>query len=986
MYIPLYNKSNYTLLSSMLKIDDIIEYAKKNSLKSISLVDTNMFGTMEFIKKCEIENIKPVIGLEVNYENLPIVLFIKNENGYKNLIKISTIQNERNVLKEDLEQHKKDLIVVVPYQSKELFETINSIYLECYQGYRNKLEEKESLERTNKVVFFQENLYRTKKDQEYLNILYKIRDGKTLLDEDSYQLENHELEIEDINSYSSKENLETSSKILEECNLILEKNQNYLPIYDCNNPNIYLEELCKVGLKKRLSGNIPIEYQNRLVYECKVIEEMGFSNYFLIVYDFIKFAKKNQILVGPGRGSAAGSLVAYCLGITDIDPLKYDLLFERFLNPERKTMPDIDTDFPDDKRDFVIDYVKEKYGEKRVSGIITFGTMAAKQVIRDVSRVLNIPLYKVDSLSKFIPPMSKDKLIDIYNKNEAFKVRIESDTILSNMFRIATHLEGFPRHTSSHAAGIIMSRVDLDEVIPLIKVDNLYLTSYSMEYLEELGLLKMDFLVLKNLTMIDNILKDIKTINQEEVIFSNIPLDDKETLSLFEKADTTGIFQFESTGMKSFLKRLKPNTFEDIVAAIALFRPGAALNIDSYIKRKHQEEEITYLDSSLEEITKSTYGFLIYQEQIIKLANIYAGYTLGEADILRRAMSKKKLELLQKEEKKFIEKSMSNNHTYEQSKKIFDLILKFAGYGFNKSHSVAYSIVSYKMAYLKCHYKTIFYKNLLTGCIGSEEKTSEYIKEAKKNHIEIRKPTIEESGRDYIVKKNTIYYPISNIKGIGMVGSTQIEKAKEKGPFLDIFDCFSRLYIEGVGKKTLETLIYANVFSSFSYTRATLIYNLDNLINYVELTKDIDPSLVEKPDLVEQLEFSNEFLLEKEKELFGFYLSHHPTTAYQKENPNCIYLNTIEEYFNREIDCLVLVEKLKVIKTKKGEEMAFLTGSDETTTKEFTLFPRVYQLNRNLEKGNIIKVRGTVEKRLNEYQIVVKKIELLQGDNHEEEK
>ncbi|MBR2827628.1 MAG: DNA polymerase III subunit alpha, partial [Bacilli bacterium] len=418
----------------------------------------------------------------------------------------------------------------------------------------------------------------------------------------------------------------------------------------------------------------------------------------------------------------------------------------------------------------------------------------------------------------------------------------------------------------------------------------------------------------------------------------------------------------------------------------ALFRPGAALNIDSYIKRKHKEEEITYLDPSLEEITKSTYGFLIYQEQIIKLANIYAGYTLGEADILRRAMSKKKLELLQKEEEKFIEKSRNNNHTYEQAKKIFDLILKFAGYGFNKSHSVAYSIVSYKMAYLKCHYKTIFYKNLLTNCIGSEEKTSEYIKEAKKNHIEIKKPTIEESGRDYIVKDNAIYYPISNIKGIGMVGSTQIEKAKEKGPFLDIYDCFSRLYIEGVGKKTLETLIYANVFSSFSYTRATLIYNLDNLVNYAELTKDIDPSLVEKPDIIEQLEFSNEFLLEKEKELFGFYLSHHPTTAYQKENPNCIYLNTIEENFNKDVDCLVLVERLKIIKTKKNEEMAFLTGSDETTTKEFILFPRVYQLNRNIEKGNIIKVRGTVEKRLNEYQIVVKKIDLLQGENHEEEK
>ena len=647
-------------------------------------------------------------------------------------------------------------------------------------------------------------------------------------------------------------------------------------------------------------------------------------------------------------------------------------------------MPDIDTDFPDNKRDLVIEYVQKKYGEKRVSGIITFGTMAAKQVLRDVSRVLNIPLYKVDGLCKFIPAMSKEKLSNIYKNNPSFKARIDSDTILSNMFNIAIKLEGFPRHTSSHAAGIIMSRVDLDEVIPLVKADNMYLTSYSMEYLEELGLLKMDFLVLKNLTLIDNIITDIKEIHGIDIDFTKIPLDDKETLQMFETANTCGIFQFESVGMRNFLRKLNPNTFEDIFAAIALYRPGAAVNIDSYIRRKKGEEKVEYLDPSLKEITKNTYGILVYQEQIMQLANIYANYSLGEADILRRAMSKKKVDLLKAEEDKFIKKIMENNHPYNQAKKLFDLVLNFAGYGFNKSHSVVYSIIAYKMAYLKCHYKTIFFANLLSNVIGSESKTSEYIIEAKANKIDVEKPTISNSESRYVVKDNKIIYPISNIKSIGVVVSEQIDNAKKDGPFQDIYDCFSRLYISGVGKKTLEVLINADVFKEFNYNRATLIYNLDSLFNYAELTKDIDPSLVMKPEIEIQKEYSNAYLLEKEKEVFGFYLSSHPTTMYKKDNPYCIPLNAIENYFNKKVDTLVLVEKIKVITTKKGDKMAFLTGSDETGSCEFTLFPKVFNNFQELEKGNLIKIRGNVEKRLNEIQIVVERIKYLQGAENEE--
>ena len=984
MYIPLFNKSNYSLLSSLLKIDDIIKYAKNNNISSISLTDVNMYGTMEFIKKCRENDIKAIVGLNVILEKYNIVLLATSYQGYKSLIKLSTIQNERRVEEDNLKTYNADLVCLLPFEYKENIETLKKIYSNLYLGYKNKKEETEALLLTPDIVFLRQNLYFNKTDSTYLPYLYRIRDGKTISEETDYDIDDHELNIDNILELTDNKGLINTMKIADSCNLVFPKATNLLPIYECNDPATYLFELCKAGLTKRCNGEIPQEYKSRLTYELKVINEMGFSNYFLVVYDFIKFAKKNKILVGPGRGSAAGSLVAYSLGITDIDPLKYDLLFERFLNPERKTMPDIDTDFPDNRRDEVIEYVIEKYGKKRVSGIVTFGTLSAKQVIRDVSRVLNIPGYKVDSLSKFIPGFTKDKLKDFYEKSPAFRSRIDSDTSLTEMYKIALKLEGFPRHTSSHAAGIVMSRVDLDEVVPLTVGDNMYLTSYSMEYLEDLGLLKMDFLGLKNLTIIANILTDIKNQTGTAIDFSKIPLDDKETIKIFEEANTSGIFQFESTGMRNFLRRLKPNSFEDIFAAIALFRPGAAINIDSYIRRKHGEEKIEYLDPSLESITKNTYGILIYQEQIMQVARLYANYTYGEADILRRAMSKKKIDLLKSEEEKFISKSIAAGHDKEKSKSIFELILNFAGYGFNRSHSVAYSIIAYKMAYLKCHYKTIFFANLLTNVIGSESKTHEYIMEAKANKIEVLKPTINDSGDRYLVKDNKIIYPLSNIKSIGTVVTKSIEEAKNNQNFTDIYDCFSRLYIKGIGKKTFEVLIYANVFKEFNYNRATLIYNLDSLFNYAELTKDIDPSLVMKPEIEIQKEYRSDFLLEKEKAVFGFYLSSHPTNLFKKDNPYCIPLNEIEKYFSKKVDTLILVDKIKIINTKNGEKMAFLTGSDETSTMEYTLFPKVYNEYSDIQKGDLLKVRGRVEKRLNQYQIIVEKVRNLQAGDIDE--
>lgn len=988
MYIPLYNKSNYSLLSSMLTIDDLVSFAVNHKISSMALSDDSMYGVMEFIKKCQKENIKPIIGLTITLEEFVIVLYCKNYSGYKNLIKLSTIQNERVVTITDLKSFSSDIIGVLPFHYRNKYLLVKEIYSDLYLGYANKNQERELLLETKDIIFFPLSLYLNKEDGDYLSYLYKIRDGKTVSDEINYDILNHELEISNLLELTDNIGLLNTIKISDACNLEFPNAELLLPIYDCENASQYLFELAKAGLNRRLNGEVNDNYRNRLSYELKIIDEMGFSNYFLVVYDFIKYAKQHDILVGPGRGSAAGSLVSYCLGITEIDPLKYDLLFERFLNPERKTMPDIDTDFPDDKRDEVIDYVVSKYGKKRVAGIVTFGTMGAKQVIRDVSRVLNIPTYKVDGLNKFIPAFTKDKLRDFYNNNPSFKARIDSDLLLSKMFKVALRLEGFPRHTSSHAAGIVMCQKDLDEVLPLTVSEGMYLTSYSMEYLEDLGLLKMDFLGLKNLTIIHNILKDIDNTLGEKINFNQIPLDDKDALHIFEIANTSGIFQFESVGMRNFLRNLRPNQFEDIFAAIALFRPGPAINIDSYIRRKHGEEEITYLDPCLEPILKNTYGIIIYQEQIMQVASSFAGYSLGEADILRRAMSKKKVDLLKNEEEKFIHKSLERGHSYEVSKKIFDLILNFAGYGFNRSHSVAYSLIAYKMAYLKSHYKTIFFANLLSNVIGSEAKTHEYIMEARANKLEILKPSINFSGIRYIVKDNKIVYPISNIKSIGLVVANNIMRAREDGNFVSIYDAFSRLYIAGVGKKNLETLVYAGVFHEFSYNVATLIYNLDSLFNYAELTKDIDPSLVIQPDIEEQKEYEDSYLLDKEKSVFGFYLSSHPTLMYKKDNPYTISLNEVSSHFSKSIDCLILVDKIKVINTKKGDKMAFITGSDETATMDFTLFPKVYRMYQAIEKGDLLKIRGNVEKRLDQYQVIVQKIKYLKerGDDDDKEK
>ena len=974
MFTSLYVKTNYSLLSSLVSIDNLILYAVEHKLSALAICDDNMTSTKIFYDKCIKNNIKPIIGLDLKYNNSNILMYAKNFIGYQSLIKLSTISSERDITITDLETYNNDVVVVLPYKDFALYNELTRLYNNLYIGVLNKIEEKESYKVTKNVVFINKVLYLNKEHEKYLKYLFMIRDSKTIADDVTFKDNYNYMLLSDAISLVSNETLNNTNVIADMCNLELSKRDDLLPVYDTNiDSDQYIVKLSVAGLNKRLGGNVSDVYKKRLIYELDVIKRMGFSNYFLVVYDFIKYAKKNNILVGPGRGSAAGSLVAYSLGITEIDPIKYDLLFERFLNPERVSMPDIDTDFPDIYRNNIIEYVRNKYGEKRVSGIITFGTMAAKLVLRDVGRVLNIPPKTIDTLCKKIPTVTKDKLKDFYDRDENFRNIINSSDKLMLLYEISTLIEGFPRHISTHAAGVVMSRIDLDRIIPLVRNNDMYISGYTMEYLEELGLLKMDFLGIKNLTTIMNIIADIESSLGIKINFSDIPLDDPDALKLFETADTCGIFQFESEGMKNFLRKLRPNTIYDIFAAIALFRPGPAVNIDSYIRRKHGLEQVTYLDPCLEGILSSTYGIIIYQEQIMQIANVMAGFSYGEADILRRAMSKKKLDLLKGEEIRFIEGSVIRGHKEEDAKRVFDLILNFANYGFNKSHSVSYAIVAYKMAYLKAKYPKFFFSNLLSSVIGSEVKTIEYINEARKLGINVILPDINRSTNKYEVVDNGILFPLSNIKNVGIVTCKDIINSRVDG-FSDIYDCFSKILSRNVNKSTLEALIDVSCFDSFGYNKKTLYYNLDNLINYATLTKDLDPDLVIKPDIEIMDEFSKGELLSNEKASLGFYLSSHPTTIYKSRTSNVVNLADIKNYFGKRVELLVMIDKVRVVNTKNNDRMAFYLASDDTAQTDLTLFPKAYEKYKDIDKGKIVLVKGEVQRRFDKYQIIVNEI------------
>ena len=970
-YTALQVKTSYSILSSLNEIEKLVKYAKSIGYTSLAITDeNNMFGVPEFYQQCQKYNIKPIIGIELTINEKRILLYAINNQGYKNLIKLSTIISEKTLTIETLIKYKDNLLLILPYIYYD--EEIYNIYQYKYIGY----ETAEQRDKINKPKVLINNVsYLIKEEHKYLDYLIMIKKSITVGEyELNTNINKHLLTKEEVDTLSTEEDINNTKYITDICNVEISYTKDLLPIYDENmDAYEYLKYLCNKGLKRRLKNIDNDTYTKRLQYELSIIKEMNFCNYFLIVWDYVKYAKNNKILVGPGRGSAAGSLVSYVLGITDIDPIKYDLLFERFLNPERVTMPDIDVDFDSEKRGEVINYVINKYGFKKVAGIITYDTLAAKQVIRDVARVLQLPLTEVDELCSLV---TEKTLKDTYNNNIKFKRLIDSNYKLQKLLDIAYHLEGLPRNIGVHASGIVMSRIDIDKTIPLYKnTKEMYITAYSMNYLEPLGLLKMDFLGISNLTLISEVISNIKTNEHLNITFTNIPIDDKKTLNIFKQAQTDGIFQFESRGMRNFLKKLQPNSFDDIIAALALYRPGAMNFIDNYIARKEGKEKVTYPHPNLKPILESTYGIIIYQEQIMQIARVLAGYSLGEADILRRAISKKKEEILLKEKPKFIENSIKNGYTKEIATQIYDMILKFANYGFNKSHSVGYATVAYKMAFLKTYFFKYFETAILNNVIGNETKTKIYISELKQHNIDILPPDINISNNKYIITTNGIICPLSIIKNVGTSISREIIKEREKGPYTSFIDFVSRTYSVGINRKVLISLIDAGCFKTFEYNEKTLIKNLDNIINYIELSKDAGMISIAEPELIKEEDYTKEELIYNQYKSFGFYLNNHPTDMYKTSND--INSNDIKTYYDKYISIVLLIDNIKEVTTKKNDIMAFITASDEFGQLSLTMFPKTYQQYNNISKKNIVRFFGRVERRYDQYQVVVNSLKIL---------
>ncbi len=958
-YIPLSIKTEYDLMNSLIRIDDLLSYALNNDIKALGITDTNMFSSYEFITKCKKKGIKPIVGSEIVVNDINLLIYALNYEGYKSLCKIISKKNINSINLEDISKYSENIIVVVDYKDY-LFLKDKFTYI--YIKYKNEEEKLNAKLLTDDIVYIDLIRYLNENDKYYFKYIKYIEEGKTI--------------DEDIDFYDSFfksntciEDIESTYKFSNLINIELPLYRIHIPVYK-ENSSAFLKALAKKGLEKRLDGNVSEIYKSRLKYELSVIEKMNYVDYFLIVYDFVLYAKKHDILVGPGRGSGAASLVNYALGIINIDPIKYDLIFERFLNPDRVSLPDIDIDFDNLKREEVIDYVVNKYGVNNTARVISFNTMLPKQIIRDLARVLNTESTIVDRLCKTI---KDEKTFDELKNNNEFMNIVSRNDNIKELIKISSVLCGLKKNTSMHAAGVVISDVELYNIMPLYKSNGVILTGFSKEYIEDLGLLKMDFLSIKNLNTISNIVNDIKN-DGIDINIDKIDLNDKNTLYLFKKAYTTGIFQFESEGMKSFLKSLEVDNFNTLVDAIALYRPGPREMIGEYIACKSGKKKPVYLIKELEPILKSTYGVIIYQEQVLEILRSIGGYSYSEADIIRRAMSKKKEEVILKEKDKFISGVKEKGYDESIGIKLYDLIIKFANYGFNKSHSVVYSLVAFQMAYLKINYTKYFMKNLL-NMNRQAEKLKEYIDEAKILGIDFENININKSCYDFVIDNKKLVFPLSIIKSIALNVCVEIEEERNKGLFKSFYDFMIRCYGKSVNKKVVISLIECGAFDEFNINKKQIVNNIDEVLNYVSLCKDLNLTL-ENPPIFENInDYSDKELIDNEIKNYGFYLSHHPVTKYDRSNT--ITLENYKNYFDKTITTILFVESINTIRTKNNEKMSFLKLSDEYASIEGIIFPEQYKKLFEIEKNNVYKINAKVEKRNNTYQLIIYNMILL---------
>jgi len=1050
-FIHLHTHTEFSLLDGAIKIPNLISKAKEFNMHSVAITDHgNMYGAIEFYNLAKEADIKPIIGCEFyvainsrfnkskrEEKSNHLTLLAKDIQGYKNLMKLITLSYFEGFYYKP----RVDLELLSKYSS-------GIIALSgCISGNipRLILEDRinEAIESASKFceIFGKENLYLEIQDQgleeqkilnpklikmseklniplvatndaHYLNkenhtahdVLLCIQTRTTLDDKERLRFSTPEFYFkskeEMFNIFKDiPEVLKNSIEISEKCNLEIPLNLDLLPAYkvpENYNLDSYLEEICREGFNKRYSDPTD-EIKDRLKRELIVIKDMGYSGYFLIVWDFVNYAKRSSIRVGPGRGSAAGSIVSYCLGITDIDPIEYGLLFERFLNPHRKSLPDIDIDFCYERRNEVIDYVVSKYGRNKVAQLITFGTMAARAATRDAGRVFGVPYGKVDKVAKMIPMgigITIDKSIntvpelrDSYQKDEEVKKILDT----------AMALEGLSRQDSIHAAGVVISDKDLTEYTPLQRKGNgEVVTQYKMDDVQRIGLLKMDFLGLRTLTLIDKTLEIIKHTKEIEINLNEIDLQDKKTFSMISHGETIGIFQLESSGMRNLMIDLQPNCIEDLIALLALYRPGPLQSgmVKDFVKAKKGKTKIRYPHPSLESILDTTYGIIVYQEQVMEIASKMADFTMAEADILRGAISKKKRRVLSKQRNKFLDGALNNGISRGAAQKIFDLLLLFAEYGFNKSHSAAYSLISYQTAYLKANYPVEFMAALLTVRMADQEKVAQYINECRRLGIEILPPDVNESFSNFTVVGNKIRFGLSAVKNVGdNVIQNIVSNRKDKGKFKSFVDFCSMVDPVVLNKKTLESLIKAGAFDSLGLTRQSLMKNYKRIVSHVLTIRgnreigqfslfDADKTL--KDALITTLpekrtEFPRKKLLAYEKEMLGLYVSDHPLIGYEHQlnkYSDC-QISEIKKFTDKSLIKIAgVVSKIKRITTKKGETMLFLTLEDISNSIEVIIFPSLLKkFHQFLKEDMIIGIKGKIDIKEDQAKLIASEIE-----------
>ncbi len=1004
--VSLQNLSSFTLLESPTKVKNLAENAKKKGYSAIALTDINItYGLVDFYKAAKDTGIKPLLGMQLRINGLideankyDLIVIAKDDQGYKNILRLSSAVNlltengeKENVLTfEDLKKYLGHLILITPSNLHSELKMLQTNNPKMGANYLRKLQD--SLPSSSSMYL---GVYADSGQQEYINYirslatqfslpLTAVEDGQYLNRNEQFlrrtlqaiktntHLENIEQLAKQAGSHYLKNSeelqvsyrkfdiedaLENAEKIGKICTAEIKFQDPQLPKFKQNKfptSKEYLHALAQEGLAKRFNNQIPAQYQKRLDYELQVINEMGFDNYFLIVWDVMNFAHSVHITTGPGRGSAAGSLVSYALRITEVDPIEYNLLFERFLNPARQQMPDIDLDIPDNRRDEVIKYMFEKYGMNHAAQILTFGTLAAKQVLKDVCRVFG--LNKVETYRWLDAiPHSKGKitLAEAYQKSKELQLLVNTNELSKILFATAEHLENLPRHYSIHAAGLVITDDSLAEIVGLQAGPlGIPVTQQTKFNVESLGLLKIDFLGLRNLTILGNIVAALRA-DGIDIDPNKIPLDDQETLALFQRGDTDAVFQFESDGIKRVLEQLHPDSFEDIVAVNALYRPGPINNIDHFINRKHGKERVQYPDPSLKKILGTTYGVLVYQEQVMQTAQVLAGFSLGEADLLRRAMSKKNAEVIQRERAKFIEGAIKLGRKKETAEKVYDYIAQFANYGFNRSHAVAYSKIAFWLAYFKVHYPGAFYLALLNSNMGNRNKIAQYLMQAQEAGIKILPPDIENSKADFSLENGKILVGLKAIRGLRSDLLKQILEIKR--PIKSMTDFLWKIDNNLLSADAVGNLIKAGTFDRLAPNRNELLKINKDLVDSVKMAGS-NLSLFEtlEPKVEEEKMPTAAEKSAMEVEAMGFSTGINPIIAVQKyaRKFNAKRLQVFES--NEQGIAVGKLMKVKQITTKKGDNMAFAVFSDTSGEKDFTIFPQVWEkVGENLKIGEI---------------------------------